>query len=113
MSDGRTDAKRSVIGLKYDTGKPEYHHIPTESLEGIAKALTFGGKKYADYNFRAGIRLSRIFNASMRHLWAWWGGENNDKESGLSHLYHAGACIIMMIFIFENRREFDDRYKYE
>lgn len=41
----------------------------------------------------------RYFAASIRHLTAWYGGEENDDESGLSHLAHAMCCILFMMSI--------------
>lgn len=96
--------------IKHDNEKPEFHHIPNEALTEIARALTFGAKKYADYNWRAGFTWSRPFNACMRHLWAWWGGENNDPESGLSHLAHAGANILFLLQFIIDKRGSDNRY---
>jgi hypothetical protein len=38
-----------------------------------------------------------VYGALMRHMWAWWSGEATDKETGKSHLWHAGCCIIFLI----------------
>lgn len=96
--------------VKHDRDKPEFHHIPNEALTEIARALTFGAKKYADYNWRAGFSWYRPFNACMRHLWAWWGGEDKDPESGLSHLAHAGANILFLLQFIIDKRGIDNRY---
>jgi hypothetical protein len=40
---------------------------------------------------------SRPFSALQRHLAAWWEGECVDPETGMSHLWHAGCCIIFLI----------------
>ena len=99
-------------GIKLDLGKTRYELLPPELLEGIAQILTFGAKKYADRNWEKGIDYSRVYGATMRHLWAWWGGEDNDKETGKSHLWHAG-CELAFLIAFETRgmTHLDDRYK--
>jgi len=42
---------------------------------------------------------TRYFDACIRHLTAWWQGEKNDSESGLSHLAHAACCILFLMWI--------------
>jgi hypothetical protein len=80
---------------KLDKGKPRFDLLPSAALTEVVCALTFGAEKYAPYNY-LGLAWSRIFAALMRHMWAWWRGEETDPETGLSHLAHAGACILML-----------------
>ncbi len=89
-------------GHKDDSGKPAFHLLAPEALEEIAKVLEFGARKYAPRNWERGMSWSRPFGAMMRHLWAWWGGEAKDKETGLSHLAHAGCCL-MFLLAYERR----------
>lgn len=97
-------------GTKYDVGKPRMDLIPPRTLEVIAAVFAFGAEKYGDYNWYKGIKYSRIFAAIMRHLWAYWRGEDLDPESGLSHLAHAGCGIFMLTeFIILGRVDLDDR----
>jgi hypothetical protein len=100
-------------GIKHDNGKPRISLIPREALEGAAKALTFGANKYNAHNFKKGIEYSRLVDAVMRHLIAWVDGEDNDFESGLSHLDHALASLSMLKYMEVNKTEMDDRYKKE
>ena len=97
-------------GTKYDENKVRLDLFPGDSLIAISEILTFGAKKYADRNWEKGMKWSRPFGALMRHMWAWWMGESFDKETGKSHLWHAGCCIIFLI-AYEARgmTEFDDR----
>jgi hypothetical protein len=87
---------QKVEGVKFDDDKPRYDLIPPEALEGLAKVLTFGAKKYAPRNWEKGMTWGRVFAALMRHLWAWWRGEDKDAETGLSHLDHAACCIAFL-----------------
>ena len=84
-------------GRKDDAGKVRVELFPGEALFAISKVLTFGAIKYADRNWEKGMSWGRVFGALMRHMWSWWRGEKTDPESGLSHLHHAGACIIFLI----------------
>lgn len=96
-------------GVKFDDDKPRYDLIPPEALEGLAKVLTFGAKKYAPRNWEKGMLWGRVFGAAMRHLWAWWRGENTDPETGLSHLDHAACCIAFLQAYEVRKTGTDDR----
>ena len=95
---------------KLDQDKTRYDLIPPELLEGVGRVLTFGVAKYGARNWESGAEYGRIFAAMMRHLWAWWSGKECDRESGLSHLWHAGACLAFLItYAARGMEEFDDR----
>lgn len=98
-------------GVKFDSDKPPYHLIAPELLEETAKVLDYGQKKYMARNWERGMAWSRPFGALMRHMWAWWRGEDCDPETGFSHLAHA-ACCVMFLLAYEKRRVgTDDRHK--
>lgn len=80
-------------GTKYDDGKIRTDLMKPEALLGLAEVLTFGAKKYGDRNWEQGIDYSRVYAAALRHLLAWFKGEDNDDETGMSHLDHAACCI--------------------
>ena len=84
-------------GEKFDSDKLRYELLPPELLEETARVLTFGAEKYSDRNWELGMAWSRPFAALMRHMWAWWGGEDKDPETGYSHLAHAACCIAFLV----------------
>lgn len=86
----------SPKALKYDQDKPRYDLVPPEALDGLAKVLTFGAKKYADRNWELGMDWGRVYAALQRHILAWWSGQSRDPETGLSHLHHAACCIAFL-----------------
>lgn len=96
-------------GTKHDSGKVGVHLLPPDPLIEIAKVLDFGAKKYDPYNWSKGIKYSRLYGALLRHMWAWWKGESSDSETGLSHLAHAGCCLLFLLQYETTRKEFDDR----
>lgn len=98
-------------GRKDDAGKPRMDLIAPEFLVGTAKVLAFGADKYAPRNWEAGMSWGRCFGALMRHMWAWWGGEKCDLETGLSHLYHASCCLMFLAAYEERGIGTDDRSK--
>lgn len=96
-------------GVKNDAGKPAMQFLTREFLEGTAMAQGFGAAKYGDWNFTKGIQYTRLQAAIMRHLTAFASRENNDPESGLSHLAHAAAGLNMLMWMVNNRSDLDDR----
>jgi hypothetical protein len=99
-------------GIKFDNEKAQLHLLSVDAMEEIGKVLTFGAKKYDAHNWRKGFIWSRILSSLLRHIFAWMRGEDKDPETGLSHLAHAGCCI-MFLLEFEIRKiGTDDRYKY-
>lgn len=96
-------------GRKDDRDKLPWHLLPGDAVEEIVKVLDFGQKKYAPRNWEKGMSWSRVFSALMRHMWAWWEGEDTDKETGLSHLAHAGCCILFLLSFEKRKTGTDDR----
>lgn len=97
--------------LKYDEGKLDLTLVPIEAMEGIARAMTFGMKKYGRGNYRlSSMEWLRLAAAASRHIWKWMYVTEYDEESGLSHLDHAQACLAMLAFQRINHPEADNRY---
>lgn len=97
-------------GLKFDGDKPRYDLVPVLALDEAAKVFAFGAKKYADRNWELGLNYGRLYGALIRHLVAFWGGEEYDPESGLHHLGHATCCLLMLgEFAIDGRDDLDDR----
>jgi len=97
--------------LKFDQDKLPLNLLSTEALNQISAVLKFGAQKYAEHNWRKGFTWSRPLAAAMRHITAFNNGEDKDPESGLSHLAHAGCCIMFLLEFEKTHRELDDRYK--
>jgi hypothetical protein len=95
--------------VKDDNSKARYDLLPPELLEETAKVLTFGAQKYSAHNWAQGASWSRYFSAMMRHMWAWWRGEDNDPETGFSHLAHAACCLSFLIAYQRRGLGEDDR----
>jgi len=65
--------------------------------------------KTGERNWEHGMKWGRPFAALMRHMWAWWGGEGKDPETGMSHLWHACACLAFLIAYEARGTGSDDR----
>jgi hypothetical protein len=102
-----------MTGKKYDAGKPDLSLIPLEALAEEARGFMLGEKKYGRYNYTGGMEASRLVAAALRHITQWMGGEDNDPESGASHLGHARCCLAMLIHTQQLGTLKDNRFKKE
>lgn len=81
---------------KSDMNKPPIALVPRAGLELEALAFEHGRKKYGAWNWCLGLPHERLASAALRHIIAWMDGEDNDPESGVSHIGHARACLGMI-----------------
>lgn len=98
-------------GNKQDLGKPPISLIDRVALEQEALVMAFGAKKYGTYNWRGGIKFSRLLDATLRHIFAFNDGEDLDPETGLNHLAHARCSLAFLLRMWKDRPDLDDRYK--
>lgn len=98
-----------AAAIKHDSGKRDWSLLPYDSLEEVVKVLEFGAKKYSRDNWKAGegFKYTRSFNALQRHMLAFMRGEDNDPETGISHLSHAMCNLLFMQHFVLNK----DKYK--
>jgi len=105
--DGADENPKDIIG----TRKPALHLVPQSA--NILEAVVFGhgAEKYGGaYNWRVKpVRASIYLSAAMRHLAQWLDRQNDDPESGISHLAHARACLAILIDAQTTDSLIDDR----
>ena len=90
---------RGPAGRKDDSGKLPWHLLPWEQVAEIVKVLKFGAGKYAPENWKLVPNArERYFDAALRHITAWFSGVKKDPETNLSHLAHAGCCILFLMW---------------
>ena len=88
-------------GIKHDTGKNDmgllFREVPY-GLEEVTKALQMGSTKYGVGNWlKVEDGNSRYLSALVRHLTAYYKGEETDPESGLNHLAHVATNALFLI----------------
>ena len=105
----------SEVRITSETGgqkgqKPvQLHAIPWESLQELGRVYAYGAEKYADYNFRKGYDWSLTFDAMLRHAFAFWSGEDKDRESGLHHMAHVAWHALTLLLYSITERGTNDR----
>ena len=77
----------------------------------VSRVLEFGVIKYGAHNWRKGFKWSRIIAALLRHTVAYMCGQTHDPETGLSHMAHAGFCVMVLLDMEVSHPDLDDRYK--
>jgi Domain of unknown function (DUF5664) len=82
---------------KHDAGKPRFDLLPPTALEELALAYAIGADKYGDRNWEQGLRWGRVFSAMLRHAFAWWRGEQRNREDGQHHLASVAWCALALV----------------
>ena len=78
--------------------KPKMSHTPTESIRLLGQVHSMGAAKYGAFNWREKTVSSTVYyDAAMRHLMAYFDGQDIDDESGLPHLAHVMACCSILL----------------
>jgi hypothetical protein len=105
-----------VASVKFDHDKVDWSLVPFEALEDMTRVLMFGAQKYDAFNWadNGGFKYMRIIRALLRHVFAYMRGEDNDPESGLSHIAHAQCNLLFLAYYIYYKKHYntnDDRYK--
>jgi len=88
------DNPKTVLGSK----KPALDAVPPIAVLQLGRAMSDGKAKYGPMNWREKrVTSSVYYNAAMRHLMAWWDGEDLAPDSGVHHLAHAMACLAIVL----------------
>lgn len=105
-----TKPVKKMKGLRFNRGKLQWHLLPFDALAAFIRVLEYGANKYSKRNWEYGMEYSTVYDCTLRHLTAWWQRDPFDKESRLSHLWHAGINIMFLI-TYEMRgfTHYDDR----
>lgn len=84
--------------------------LPANVILEVGLALFEGARKYGRHNYRAvGVRSSVYYDATMRHLMAWWEGQDVDPDSGISHITKAIASLVVLRDAMMQDKMEDDR----
>ena len=89
---------------RFNDGKPKLSMIDTEILNLTAQVLEFGEKKYSRDNWKKGRPINDIMDSLLRHAFAITSGEENDPESGLSHLGHIVANAMFIAYYKKEKK---------
>jgi hypothetical protein len=73
--------------------------LPKLAINAIIAVLSYGAKKYSPDNWKYVKPFKkRYLNALLRHLFQRFIlNEKYDSETGLSHIAHAGCCLLFLL----------------
>jgi len=84
---------KDALGIK----KVPFNCVPCGPLCEVGLAMLEGARKYGRHNYRAiGTRASVYYDAALRHITAWWEGEDIDPDSNIHHLMKAVASLMVV-----------------
>lgn len=82
---------------KFDNGKPSWSLLPADAMTRLVQVYDIGARKYGRENWSKGMDYHLVFDALMRHAWAWWSGEERDPEDGQHHLASVAWCALTLM----------------
>lgn len=101
--------------------KLRYELMPAVIIRAYTTIATLGAIKYAPWNWAKGLMFDETYGSTMRHLQAWWGGQDLDEDytdengtlikgTGKPHLWHILWNVGALIFFTDRgRTELDNR----
>jgi len=100
--------------VRIDAGKTRLDLLDPEFLEGVADSLEYGAMKYYEWSWLKGWQYHRPYASVLRHLLAWFKGEERDPETvserfpeGIHHL-HMAAAQLMFLTRIATHSKYDD-----
>ena len=109
---GEVREKDPTTGAEKGSKLARFDLIPEAPLWELAEHYGRGAQKYAERNYERGYKWSLSFAAAMRHLWAFWRGEDRDPETGTRHVICAAWHCLALALFAETHPEKDDRVKH-
>lgn len=84
---------KDVVGIR----KAPMSCVSALVLAEVGVAMLEGAAKYGRHNYRAvGVRSSVYYDATRRHLDAWWEGQDLDPDSSMSHITKAITSLVVL-----------------
>lgn len=97
---------KDIVGIR----KAPMSTVSAAVMAEIGVAMLEGAAKYGRYNYRAvGVRASIYYDATLRHLFSWWEGEDLDPDSGMSHITKAITSLVVLRDAMIQNKVTDDR----
>lgn len=94
--------------------KPKVSDVPPVALFALGAAMSDGATKYGRFNWRdTSVTASVFYDAILRHLTAWYNGENHAPDSKVHHLGHIMASCAILLDAERHKVFHDDRDKRE
>lgn len=91
---------------------PIWQVLPRWVMLLVGRVMQIGAAKYGAFNYReSNVWAMTYVDAIERHMQLWQDGEDDDPETGVSHLAHVIAGCAILLDTQANGRLGDDRQK--
>lgn len=107
--DGEVRVVNERTGGAKGRKKARMELLPWGPLMKVAELYAAGAAKYDDNNWMRGYDWSLSFGAMMRHAALFWQGEDDDEETGCSHMTAVVFHALALIYYAEHFPDLDDR----
>ena len=103
-------ARQFDTGAQRDSaeGKPRMSLVPHKALQDVMMRYLDGAEAYGENNWKKGMKNSVLYDSTMRHLMAYWTGDDSED--------HLGAALWNIMGLIDNddkRPDMDDRKEFE
>jgi hypothetical protein len=89
---------------------PIWQVLPRWVILLVGRVMQVGAAKYGAFNYRdSNVWAMTYVDAIERHMQLWQDGEDDDPETGVSHLAHVMAGCAILLDAQANTRLGDDR----
>jgi len=104
------EARQFDTGAQRDSGegKSRMSLVPHKALNDVMQRYLAGADAYGKNNCKLGMKNSVLYDSTMRHLMAFWTGDESED--------HLGAALWNIMGLIDNvdkRPDMDDRKEFE
>ena len=104
------EARQFDTGAQRDSGegKSRMSLVPHKALNDVMQRYLAGAEAYGENNWKLGMKNSVLYDSTMRHLMAFWTGDESED--------HLGAALWNIMGLIDNidkRPGMDDREEFE
>lgn len=99
--------------LRYNEGKPELSYVldAMPALKDMVAVMEFGAQKYDRNNWKKGFAKEKILDSLLRHIDAFYSGEDIDPESGLPHVGAIQCNAMFLAYHYgSNSKHWKEKY---
>lgn len=98
--------------MRKNEGKPQLSYVldVMPALKDMVAVMEFGASKYERNNWQKGFPKDKLLDSMLRHIDAFYSGEDVDPESGLPHVGHIMCNAAFLAYHFgSNSKYWEDK----
>lgn len=94
--------------LRFNTGKPKLSYVldSMPALKDMVAVMEFGAEKYDRNNWKKGFPKEELLDSMLRHVDAFYSGEDTDPDSGEPHVGHILCNAMFLAYHYGSNSEY-------